>query len=54
MLAPFMPDTATDLRVLLAIDGRVLTAPWGEAFSAGHKINPPKVLFPRIETESKN
>jgi methionyl-tRNA synthetase len=52
VLAPFMPDTATELRALLAIDVSALTAPWGEAFSAGHKINPPRVLFPRIETDS--
>jgi hypothetical protein len=30
-----------------------LKKPWGEGFVAGHKINPPKVLFPRIETDGK-
>jgi methionyl-tRNA synthetase len=49
VLAPFMPDTAAELRALLAIDAAALTAPWGEGFATGHKINPPKVLFPRIE-----
>ena len=53
LLAPFMPDTARELRGLLAIDQTRLAAPWGEGFVAGHKINPPKNLFPRIETESK-
>ena len=53
LLAPFMPDTARELRGLLAIDQARLAAPWGEGFVAGHKINPPKNLFPRIETESK-
>lgn len=53
LLAPFMPDTARELRGLLAVDQARLAAPWGEGFVAGHKINPPKNLFPRIETESK-
>jgi methionyl-tRNA synthetase len=53
LLAPFMPDTAGELRGLLAIDEGGLAAPWGEGLVAGHKINPPKNLFPRIEDESK-
>ena len=53
LLAPFMPDTARELRGLLALDQARLAAPWGEGFVAGHKINPPKNLFPRIETEPK-
>jgi methionyl-tRNA synthetase len=53
VLAPFMPDTAAELSALLDIDARALRAPWGEAFVAGHKVNPPKNLFPRIETEAK-
>jgi methionyl-tRNA synthetase len=53
LLAPFMPDTARELRGLLAIDQARLAAPWGEGFVAGHTTNPPKNLFPRIETESK-
>jgi methionyl-tRNA synthetase len=52
VLAPFMPDTAAELRSLLDIDASVLSAPWGKAFSSDHKINPPRVLFPRIETGS--
>jgi len=52
VLAPFMPDSAAELRGLLNIDLSVLTSRWGEAFSAGHKVNPPKVLFPRIETDT--
>jgi methionyl-tRNA synthetase len=47
-----MPDTATELRALLGIDASVLSAPWGNAFRAGHNVNPPKVLFPRIESNS--
>lgn len=55
LLAPFMPDTGNELRQLLALDDAApsYAAPWGKGFSAGHKINPPKVLFPRIETEVK-
>jgi len=52
LLAPFLPDTARELRELLAIDDG-LTTPWGQGFAVGHKINPPKVLFPRKETEGK-
>ncbi|HEU4346141.1 MAG TPA: methionine--tRNA ligase, partial [Candidatus Binatia bacterium] len=53
LLAPFMPDTARELRELLAIDNGRLKTPWGEAFTAGHKTSPPKVLFPRIETDAR-
>jgi methionyl-tRNA synthetase len=52
LLTPFMPDTAAEMRALLAIDDTAVTAPWGEAFRAGHRVNPPKVLFPRIETDT--
>jgi len=52
LLVPFMPDTARELRELLAIDDG-LKIPWGQGFAAGHKINPAKVLFPRIETDAK-
>jgi methionyl-tRNA synthetase len=51
LLAPFMPDTAKELRRLLglregeAVDG----VPWGECFAPGHKVKGPTVLFPRIE-----
>lgn len=51
LLAPFMPDTARELRGLLAIDEGSLKAPWGQGLARGHKINPPKNLFPRIETK---
>ena len=53
LLAPFMPDTAGELRGLLAIDEGGLTAPWGQGFAAGHRVNPPKNLFPRIDTDAK-
>jgi len=53
LLAPFMPETARELRGLLAIDEEGLKATWGQGFAAGHKVNGSKVLFPRIETEAK-
>jgi methionyl-tRNA synthetase len=55
LLAPFMPDTAAELRTLLALpEGKdSLQAPWGVGFAAGHKVNGSKVLFPRIETDAK-
>jgi methionyl-tRNA synthetase len=53
LLGPFMPDTARELRELLAIDEDRLKTPWGDGFTAGHKINPPKVLFPRIEIDAR-
>jgi methionyl-tRNA synthetase len=52
LAAPFLPDTAERLRVLLALpaDGLALPGPaWGTAFAAGHVVQPPVVLFPRID-----
>jgi methionyl-tRNA synthetase len=50
LLAPFMPDTAKELRGLLGFEkaDAVYRAPWGECFSPGHKVSGPTVLFPRI------
>ncbi len=53
VLAPFMPETAVELRNLLAVSDDSLQAPWGQGLVAGHQINPPKVLFPRIEIDAK-
>ena len=49
VLAPFMPETATELCNLLAINNEDSAAPWGQGFTKGHRVNPPRVLFPRIE-----
>lgn len=51
LLGPFMPDTAKELRALLGTREAepAYRAPWGQGFAAGHKVNGPKVLFPRIE-----
>jgi hypothetical protein len=50
-----MPDTAKELKGLLglATDEAAFRAPWGQGFAPGHMVNAAKVLFPRIETESK-
>jgi hypothetical protein len=50
-----MPDTANELRLLLDLreDDPAYRAAWGEGFAAGHVVSPPKVLFPRIETEDR-
>ena len=55
MLGPFMPDTATELRAVLSLpdNEEALRTSWGQGFRAGHKVNGPKVLFPRIETDAK-
>lgn len=51
LLAPFLPDTSQQLRTLLGLP-ETATAPgipWGKALAPGHKVNGPRVLFPRIE-----
>jgi methionyl-tRNA synthetase len=55
LLAPFMPDTAKELRGLLNFEDNkpAIDAPWGEGFAPGHKVNGAKNLFPRIETDPK-
>jgi methionyl-tRNA synthetase len=55
LLAPFLPDTARELRALLGIgdDAGALNAPWGRGFVPGYKVNAPKVLFPRVEAAPK-
>lgn len=54
LVAPFVPDTAKEIQTLLAIpDGAASSqSPWGSFFTPGHKVLPPKVLFPRIEAEA--
>jgi methionyl-tRNA synthetase len=51
LLSPFLPETSKEIHALLAVpeEASVEPAPWGEFFTAGHKVGPPKVLFPRIE-----
>jgi len=55
LLAPFLPDTADQLRDLLNLTAATAKpdAAWGECFAEGHAVKPPKALFPRIETEPK-
>lgn len=51
LLSPFLPETARELQALLSISQTTSNRrpPWGESFPSGHKVNPPKILFPRIE-----
>jgi methionyl-tRNA synthetase len=55
LLTPFMPDTARELSRLLGSVGESASfnAPWGKAFVPGHRVEAPKVLFPRIESNAK-
>jgi len=55
LLAPFLPDTADQLRDLLNLTAATAKpdAAWGACFTPGHTVKPPKALFPRIETEPK-
>ncbi len=55
LTAPFLPDTAREMQTLLAIpeDGLHSRTAWGSFFAPGHKVLPPKILFPRIETDAK-
>lgn len=55
LLAPFLPDASDELRRLLALpDPIAITVPWGQCFLPGHKVNGPKILFPRIEPEFRS
>ena len=60
VLAPFLPDTSRELRLLLGVPElpptmsnsfsmRSSNAAWGEFFEGGHKVSGPKVLFPCVE-----
>lgn len=55
LLAPFLPDTADQLRDLLNLTAATAKpdAVWGACFGPEHTVKPPKVLFPRIEIEPK-
>ena len=55
LLAPFLPDTAREIRTLLGLaeSPSVRGWPWGEGLVPGHRVGGPKVLFPRIESEAK-
>jgi methionyl-tRNA synthetase len=55
LLSAFLPETAERLRELLNLSESTAQpgAAWGACFAEGHTVKPPKVLFPRIETEPK-
>jgi methionyl-tRNA synthetase len=54
LLAPFLPETAREIRSLLAMPEDTSTGeiPWGSFYQQGHRVRPPKVLFPRIEEDT--
>jgi methionyl-tRNA synthetase len=56
LAAAFLPETASELRRLLALPDAAATwgIPWGQAFGRGHIVQGPKVLFPRIETGNES
>ncbi len=51
LLSAFLPETSAEVQSLLgaAESAAWRQSRWGEFFSSGHKVKPPKVLFPRIE-----
>jgi methionyl-tRNA synthetase len=53
LIAPFMPETSARIAALLRCDPRRLVdppPPWGSSFAAGHRVDKPVPLFPRLET----
>ncbi len=53
LMAPFMPFSAEKLWRLLNLDGSVYQQDWDQAganfLAAGHRLNPPEILFAKIE-----
>ncbi|MEE8312116.1 MAG: methionine--tRNA ligase [Candidatus Binatia bacterium] len=52
LIRPFMPETSERIADLLGCEpGALAEAPgeWGETFAAGHLVQKPEPLFPRIE-----
>ena len=55
LIRPFMPDTSDRIFELLACEAEQLSNPapeWGARFAAGHRVDKPEPLFPRIEVEA--
>jgi methionyl-tRNA synthetase len=53
LAAPFIPETAERIRGLLNLQPSALAIPgpaWGATFPAGHVVQAPVALFPRIES----
>jgi len=52
LAAPFLPETSARIVELLGLPADALQLPgaaWGTAFAAGHVVQKPVPLFPRIE-----
>lgn len=56
LMAPFLPETADEIRQLLNLpEGVGEESPaWGQSFAPGHRVQPPKALFPRIELPAES
>jgi methionyl-tRNA synthetase len=55
LVAPFLPETSKAIASLLGFSEEISwrSVPWGQAFPPGHRVRPPKVLFPRIEPRAE-
>lgn len=55
LIGPFLPETAEEIRALLHVSEQSGTdgPSWGACFAPGHKVEPPKALFPRIESPAE-
>ena len=54
LLAPFLPETGVAVRNLLGLPASdALRTEWGGSFPEGHQVQPPEILFPRIEETGK-
>ena len=55
LIGPFLPETAEEIRALLHVAEQAGTdgPSWGACFAPGHKVEPPKALFPRIESPAE-
>jgi len=52
-LEPFMPRAMARLKAMLNVDDALARAPFGEGIKAGHRVNPPVALFPRIDKAAR-
>jgi methionyl-tRNA synthetase len=55
LIAPFLPETSKAIASLLGLSEEISwkPVPWGQAFRPGDRVQPPKVLFPRIEPRAE-
>jgi methionyl-tRNA synthetase len=53
VLEPFMPRQSQKIFELLNVDESTAGVPFGSGIKAGHRVNPPVALFPRIERKER-